>query len=120
MISSQIFVGLLFCLHECFASSRICDVIAATKFILLPTNSNFCDDYVLQSSSLCQDKYLESALYSCNSHGEIQSIDLSGFGIVGETIYCVVRVHERDNLNFIRQDDYLPQLPMSRQSPSYP
>lgn len=99
MISSRIFVGLLFYLHGCFALPTVCDVVLATRIIQLSTNSNFCDDYVFQSSSLCGNKYFVSSLYSCNDHGEIQSIDLSGIGIFGETI--TVRAVQRisDDVN---------------------
>lgn len=86
MISARIFVGLLFYFHRSFALPTICDVFLSTKIVELPANSNFCnDDDVPQSSSLCDDEDFMSTLVSCNNHGEVQSIDLSGFGIPGET-----------------------------------
>lgn len=86
MISFRIFAGLLFYLHGCFASPTVCDVVLATKIIVLLTNSSFCNDYIPQTTSLCGDKYFVSTLYSCDDHGGIQSIDLSGFGIIGEIL----------------------------------
>lgn len=113
MISFGIFVGLLFCLHGCFASPAVCEVVLATKMIELqtksilcdgdahlhaslcdsestridmPAKSMLCDDYTPQYASLCNFK---SPLTTCSDRGEIQSIDLSGFGIYGETIYDI-------------------------------
>lgn len=86
MISFGIFIKLLFHLHGCFASPTVCEVVLATKMIELPTNSILCDNYGLQQASLCS---LESTLITCNDHGDIQTIDLSGAEIHGETNYDI-------------------------------
>lgn len=117
MISFGIFVGLLFCLHGCFASPAVCEVVLATKMIELQTKSILCDGDAPQHASLCDsestrigmpaksmlcDDYtpqyvslcdLESTLITCNGHGEIQSIDLSGFGIYGATMHGIEHIY---------------------------
>lgn len=83
MSSLGFFVRLIIYFHGCLASPTVCDVILASKMI---TNTTFCHDNFPQPVSLCDDNYFVSTLFSCNVHGEIQMIDLSGFDISGKTI----------------------------------
>lgn len=118
MISSGIFVGLLCCLHECFASPTICEVVLATMMIDLP-QSTLCDD-APQHASLCDLKYTH---ITCNDHEGIQSIDLSGLGIYGEAMYDIedicVSASNRLAMNmYLHQDDCLPLQLISHPLPS--
>lgn len=85
MIWFRIFVALLLYLHGYFASPTFCDVILASKIIVVPTNSTYCSDFSTQLASLCDDQHFVSNLYSCNVHGELQKIDFSGFGFFGNS-----------------------------------
>lgn len=92
MMLLGIIFGLFFYLHGCISSPTVCDVLRAAKLLVLPTNSEYCDDHASVESSLCDDRYFASTLYSCNDNGEVRAIDLSGLGIFGATMHYILSV----------------------------